>query len=73
MRILVEVHPHVGMAGFTGVTARKLALCAGRGCHQQQQQYAHLLSRSAYPYPDDSEDKPVSSDLLSLRKLLFVA
>jgi hypothetical protein len=69
MRILVEVHPHVGMAGFTDVTARKLGLCGGRDSHQQQQQYTHLLSRSAFPYPDDNEDNPVSSGLLSLRKL----
>src|ERR1019366_1584800 len=73
MRILVEVHPHVGMAGFTGVTARKLGLCSGRYSHQQQQQYTHLLSRSdsndvrAFPYPDDSEDNPVSRYLWSLR------
>ena len=39
VRILAEVHPHVGMAGFTGVTAGKpgtrggrlRGLCGGRG------------------------------------------
>ena len=53
--ILIEVHPHIGMAGFTRVTSNKTR-SRGRSAagdsarpprnHQQQQQYSHLLPRS---------------------------
>ena len=81
VRILVEIHPDVGMAGFTDVTADKsgprggrhrLILCSGRQRHQQQQQYAHLHSRSISNTarqrcsrfkcsPNDSEGHPSSN------------
>jgi hypothetical protein len=32
MGILVKVHPHVGMTGFTDVIARKLIIRRGREC-----------------------------------------